>query len=463
MQVRKAPYWYEVVSWDGSVVSHPVEVVTPKTVEDIVAVMKDKKRYPSPVRAVGSNHSATTVAIADQGTTISMRGMNRILSIGKDTVTVQAGALYIDVAKELEKHKLQFHVNLEIGNITVGVAACCGTKDSSFPGEYGQISSYVIGMKLVKPNGDLAEVTENDPELLRVMRASNGLLGIVYEVTFRVAPLKAMHIDYDYYTLEEFERELPNIQARPESMFMYITPFIGRITVERRKYIEGSVPAPENWRWRVRNYFWKNVAPYVGYWSSRYMAWTWFRHFMQNSLNRFQTGVMDRLIFGRTSPTDQMIRFDESGGRRKYGFSIWAFPEEKFPKLMREYFEFNIEYYKRTGYRCDMLNVGYRISQDDSNFFSYSHDGPVMTVDPVSSGNDGWYEYLAAYNEWCIQHGGKPLFSQSRFLTPRQARMAFGSRIDEFNKIRRQWDPENRLLNQFYAGVFEGTAAAPES
>src|SRR5690242_16588419 len=110
----------EVTNWFGDIVSHPKVVVEARSVDDIVAVLKDSGRYPAPVRAVGSNHSTSPCGVAEGGTLIKMSAMNRVLNIGPDTVTVQAGAIYIDVAQELEKHGLQFHVNTEIGSLSIG-------------------------------------------------------------------------------------------------------------------------------------------------------------------------------------------------------------------------------------------------------------------------------------------------------------------------------------------------------
>src|SRR4051812_31723409 len=93
-----------ITNWFGDLVSHPHVVVNATSVEDIVRILKDSGNYPSPVRAVGSNHSTAPVGVAEGGTLIRMSGMNRILEIGKDTVTVQAGAIAIDIAHELEKH-----------------------------------------------------------------------------------------------------------------------------------------------------------------------------------------------------------------------------------------------------------------------------------------------------------------------------------------------------------------------
>src|SRR6266516_3947007 len=99
--------WFGDLDWEASVVAEA------RSVEDIVAVMRDTDKYPSPVRARGSGHSTTVCGVADGGTVIDMKPMNRILDIGTDTVTVEAGAMLIDVAKELEQRSLQFYVNIE--------------------------------------------------------------------------------------------------------------------------------------------------------------------------------------------------------------------------------------------------------------------------------------------------------------------------------------------------------------
>src|SRR5260370_21588075 len=178
-----------VTNWFGDLVSHPAVVVDANSVDDIVAVLTNPDKYPSPVRAVGSNHSTAPCGVAEGGALIRMK-MNRMLNIGDGTLTVEAGATHIDLAKELEKQKLQFYVNTEIGSLTAGSAACAGTKDASFPGEYGQVGSYIIGAKMVLPNGDLLEVTEEkQPDLMQKVRSSYGMFGVLDEVNYNIRPL----------------------------------------------------------------------------------------------------------------------------------------------------------------------------------------------------------------------------------------------------------------------------------
>jgi FAD/FMN-containing dehydrogenase len=454
----------EVRNWGRDLVSHPQVVVEARSVDDIVAVMRDRERYPAPVRAHGSAHSTTLCGGADGGTVVNMRKLDRIASIGSDTVTAEAGALLIDVAKALERRNLQFYVNIELGNATMGSIACCATKDASMPGEFGQVNSYCVGLKMVTAAGEILEVSENDPELLELARSSYGLFGIVYEATFKVRPLQAMAVEHHTYSVEEFGRKLPELIARGESMMLYIFPFLDRLTVEFRRYSGAEAEAretsmPNHLIWRLRNLAWKSVAPGFGYLAERYVPFKGPRYRLVNGFNRLVQLTMRQVLAGpHTLPSDQTIKYPHESGWTRYTFSIWAFPEEHYAETLRAYFRWARDYYRERGWRPNMTHVGYRILKDTSSLFSYSADTNVLTIDPVSTGAPGWREFLSAYNDFCSTHGGKPLFNQTWGLTPAQVRRAFGDRIDRFEDARRRHDPEDRLLNEYFRDLLQAPA-----
>jgi hypothetical protein len=448
-------------NWFGSIVSFPSVVTEVENVQDIVAIVQDTEKYPSPIRAVGSNHSTTPCGVADKGTVVGVRKMNRILNIGADTVTAEAGALYIDVAKELQKHGLQFFVNVEIGNLTIGSAACGGTKDASMPGEFGQACSYAVAIKMVTPSGETVEVTEEQPELLQAVRASHGLFGIIYEATFRVKPLRSMAVHHETYSLDEFDRQLPALKARGESIMMYIDPFLDRITVEFRRYREDKDPSrASSWQWKLRNLVWSTLAPYFSYKVTKYVPIKTLRYFLINTYNRLKILLLVLGVRGEnTLATGQMIRYPEKATNSRYTFSIWAFPEEDYISNLRAYFRFCHEYYRSWGYRPNLMNVGYRINRDTSSLFSYSFGGNVMTFDPVSTGDGGWEQFLVAYNDFCSRHGGSPLFNQSNSLTRWQVEKAFGDRLVIFESYRVRFDPTGRLLNEYFKHLLKQPSA----
>jgi len=318
------------------------------------------------------------------------------------------------------------------------------------PDEFGQVCSYAVGMKMVTPAGELVEITEDQPELLQIARSSYGLMGIVYEVTFRVKPHQMMAVRHGTYRLDEFEKALPTLTQQNESMMLYLFPFLDRVAVEYRRYhnVQGK---PNRLLWRFRNTTWKSIAPGLGYIVTRFIPIKGLRYFVVDTFNRIMLAILRFVLKDRcTSPTDQIIRYPDESNWTRYTFSIWAFPEESYAAKLRAYFEFCRAYYREHGYRCDLLNVGYRISRDTSSLLSYSFDTGVLTLDPVSTGGPAWEKFLVAYNEFCSENGGIPLFNQTKSITPAQARKAFGGRLDKLEQYRSQYDPADRLLNQYF-------------
>ena len=228
-----------IVNYDGSIKMTPQQVVRPKTVEEIQEVLRDTARFPSPVRAMGSCHSLTP-CVATDGTIIDMKGMNRVIEINEanKTFTAQAGLQFVEASDALRERDLQFMTNIEIGNMTLGSAATCHTKDALDGIEFGQVGTYVTRIKWVTPTGELAEASESsDPQLLRKFRTSYGLAGVAYEVTFRVKPLEAIHLTYLPRPVDELTHaEVDDLLDNCEGLVCWT---VGRTAVfQRRERIE---------------------------------------------------------------------------------------------------------------------------------------------------------------------------------------------------------------------------------
>ncbi len=440
-----------VTNWFGDLVWHPKVFVEANSTDEIIAILKDPAKYPSPVRAIGSNHSTARCGVAEGGTVIKMSNMNRILSITADTVTAEAGALYIDIAHELQKRQLQFYVNTEIGSLSVGSAACAGTKDASMPKEYGQVGSYITNIKMVLPSGELLEVNESQPELLCKVRSSYGTFGVITEATFRIRPIQPMAVHHETLALEEFIQKLPELKARNESMMYYLFPFKNLITIEFRKYNPGASGEPNRIIWPLRNYMWATAGPRFCHQVEKDVSDPKIRYGVIDEFGALWRFKLTNLVHSDyTIATDQIIRYPAVSDDSRYTFSLWAFPEERYPAVLPEYIQFCHDYYKQNGYRINMLNVGYRIAQDQQSLLSYSYDGNVMTIDPVSTANPGWKTFLEAYNDFCSNRGGIPLPNQTFGVTRAQAQKALGSRLKLFAEARKAYDPGNRLLNDYF-------------
>ena len=73
------------------------------------------------------------------------------------------------------------------------------------------------------PQGELAEASESEsPDLLRMVRSSYGLCGIVYEVTLRVKPIEALHFTYLPRPVDELtQAEVDNLLDTSEGLICW--------------------------------------------------------------------------------------------------------------------------------------------------------------------------------------------------------------------------------------------------
>ena len=443
-----------VTNWFGNIVSHPQVIVDANSLDDIVAVLKDSTTYPSPVRAVGSNHSTAPCGVAEGGTLVRMK-MNKILSMSPTALVVEAGITHLEMAKALQAQGLQFYVNTEIGSLSAGSAGCAGTKDASFPGEYGQVGSYVTAVKMVLPNGDLLEVDEaTQPELMQKVRSSYGLFGIIYEVTYQVRALIRMAVHHKTFSSKDFLAELEEFKALGYSLMYYMFPFDDKITVEFRKYNPTATGEPNHSAWALRNHIWGTSGPKFGHDIEANVSIPSVRYGIIDAFNAAWRLQLENIVVSdNTLAPDQIIDYPPVSNDSRYTFSLFAFPEPLFPKAFLDFFAFCKDYYAEKHYRSNLLYVGYYIAQDQKALLSYSYDGPVLTLDPVSTANPGWGDFLIAYNQFCSAHGGLPLLNQTPGLTAPIVQQAWGERLKTLAEARKGYDPGNRMLNDYFSGL----------
>jgi len=448
-----------VYNWYGNIKCHDGAPVAPRDASHLAAILQDPDRYPTPVRPAGSRHSVTPCMAARAvggserwGTVVDMSQLKGPLEVDEaaGTVTVPVGRTFLDVSHELwEKHGKQLHVITELGPLTMGAAACGATKESSFPGEYGQVGSYVVGMRLVKPNGEICELTEKDPDFA-ALRCSYGLFGIVSAVTFEIARHEYISIEHEELRLQDFERRSKQWLDGRTSVFLYLFPYANRIVAELRRKMGTHGREQSLLALKLRNYFWREGAPLLARLADllpRPQPRKLVLDLDDLLLRKF---LVHLLKLRRVHPARQIVDFEK--GASRFTFSMWAFPAAEFPGILSKYFDFCREHQAKQGIRFNLPDASYHIAKDRSSLLSYSYDSDVWTLDPVSTGTEGgWDEFLREFNDRCSDWGGVPLLNQTPHLTRAQVRKAFGERLDRFEEARRRFDPDNRMVNEYFA------------
>jgi FAD/FMN-containing dehydrogenase len=379
------------------------------------------------------------------------------------TVTVPAGRTFIDVARELNEKRLAFSVNTELGTLTMGAAACGATKDSSFPGEYGQACHDVVGMRLIRPDGEPQELREGDADL-EALRCSYGLFGIVTEVTFRVYPLEYISLqhseklkprDKEGFRAPELKERLDDWVRHGNAVFLYMFPYRDRIVAElRRKPAAAAGKSEErSVRLQTRNYFWERGLSDLQR-VTRQLPERILKEQAQDLFDATVEAFLKGLVqLRRVNPVAQIVDFDKEDTQHRFTFSMWAFPEDRFPEILPQYLALCVKH--EESYRSCLPHVSYHIAKDTSSLLSYSYDGPVWTLDPICPHDEkmrpGWEAFLEAFNEFCSERGGVPLLNQTPQLTRAHVVRAFKDRLPKFEAARRRFDPDNRMLNDYFA------------
>jgi FAD binding domain/D-arabinono-1,4-lactone oxidase len=447
-----------IINYDGGITTCPNQLAFPTTVAEIQSILRDRSRYPSPVRAKGSYHSLTPCVSTD-GTIIDMSRMNRILRIDTErmTLTAEAGLQLVDASKALRVKGLQFITNIEIGNMTLGSAACCHSKDALDGVEFGQVSSYVTEIKWVTPNGQLEKASETDNvDMLRLMRSSYGLAGVLYEVTLRIKPLEAIRFSYLPRPIDELtEQEVDHIIDSSEGLTCWTVGKKAHFQMRKRipkVGLTGPLLAA------IRRKFWNDIEARTGRFIDLHVPTKTLKKLTLDGWFTSAKLVYSTLhLTGGFSLHDpgKIVDYGATQASAKYAFTFWAFPRRQWLSNLRAYLEFRDRHFKKYGFRCNMPLGSYFIRKDTSSFLSYSFDHDVFSIDPIHACTNraDWERFLQEFNAFAYERNGVPLLNQSPFVDRLQVTAAYGTRWEEFSARIKEMDPDGRMLNPFFAAL----------
>jgi len=241
----------------------PRLVLRLKRFEDLPSVLSKTKSYPTPIRMVGADYSQTRCVGGDGGTTVDTTGLDRILEFGETSVRAQAGVRVSTLVKALAERGQELPLTPEMGAISLGAMAVTTLPQASYGDGMAQLSSCISEVKMITPQGKQMTVTDRERDLMRVLRSSFGLLGIVHEVVVRVRPLVPVRIDYQVLTLKEFSSRYSSLINAPGALRLHVSPFHDRITVERRTPDE-SAAINRSGIWQIKQSVMRNVLPAFG-------------------------------------------------------------------------------------------------------------------------------------------------------------------------------------------------------
>jgi FAD/FMN-containing dehydrogenase len=433
----------------------PRLTLRPLRAEDLPTILAKPKSYPTPVRAMGADYSQARCVGGDGGTVVDMASLDKVLEFGEDFVRAQAGVRVGTLVRALAERGQELPLTPEIGNISLGAVAMTTLPQASFQDGVAQMSSCVSELKLVTPQGREMIVAEKDRELMRVLRSSFGLLGIVHEVVLRVAPLQPVKIGYQVLSVDDYAARHGRLLDAPGALRLHVAPFGDRVTVERR-IIDSEGATTRSGIWQIRNSVMRNVLPAFGSSVGSVLAAPGLRNAVLSGVHRALNATQLRGTRGVVLYAHEWLRdLPAESWRARYTRTLWGFPAADFPRVLKAYSAFCRSYYKLHHFRPNLVTTASRLHKDRGSLFSVSYAGPMMTLEPSSDGEKGWADFLIDFNDFASAHGGVPTFNQTRALKSEHVAKAFAERLRLFAALRQRTDPLNRLYNSYFAALLD--------
>ena len=204
-------------NWAGNYEYHAKNLISPKTTEEVQAVVKSC----ATLKALGARHSFN--GIADNPLNqISLKQMDSMaLDEKARTVTVGAGVTYGLLAPYIDGKGYALHNLASLPHISIVGACATGTHGSG--NKNGNLSTAASSLELVTADGEVKTLSrQKDGERFRGAVVGLGGLGVITRITLDVQPTYQVgQAVYENLSMAQLEKHLEEIFASGYSVSLF--------------------------------------------------------------------------------------------------------------------------------------------------------------------------------------------------------------------------------------------------
>jgi FAD-linked oxidoreductase len=418
-------------NWAGNQTCAPVEVRQPTHEAELVGIVEEAAARGQRVKCIGAGHSFTPIACTD-GVMVDLRRYGRVLSHDPErrTVTVEAGITLAALCEELDRRGLALENMGDIAYQSIAGATATATHGTGW--HFGNISSRIVGLRLIAGDGSIVEATaEQNPELLDAARVGVGALGIVSTVTLQAVPAFRLHAIEEPMQLDELLADFDGYMSSADHVEFYWVPHTGWALTKRNRRTD-EPPAP---RRRAKELYDDLLLQNVGFGALC-------------RVGRWRPSLIPRLAkilpsTGRLEYTDRSDKVFTSPRHVHFYEMEYGIPREAVPEALNRV-------------RRLVDELGIQLSFPVEVRVVAPDDIPLSTASGRATGYIAVHVYRGTPYDAYFQgverimdsyegrpHWGKMHFQRAETLAPRYPRW------DDFQAARRRLDPDGRFANQY--------------
>jgi FAD-linked oxidoreductase len=363
---------------------------------------------------------------------VDLRRYGRVLSHDPErrTVTVEAGITLAALCEELDRRGLALENMGDIAYQSIAGATATATHGTGW--HFGNISSRIVGLRLIAGDGSIVEATaEQNPELLDAARVGVGALGIVSTVTLQAVPAFRLHAIEEPMQLDELLADFDGYMSSADHVEFYWVPHTGWALTKRNRRTD-EPPAP---RRRAKELYDDLLLQNVGFGALC-------------RVGRWRPSLIPRLAkilpsTGRLEYTDRSDKVFTSPRHVHFYEMEYGIPRDAVPEALNRV-------------RRLVDELGIQLSFPVEVRVVAPDDIPLSTASGRATGYIAVHVYRGTPYDAYFQgverimdsyegrpHWGKMHFQRAETLAPRYPRW------DDFQAARRRLDPDGRFANQY--------------
>ncbi|MCM0677342.1 FAD-binding protein [Micromonospora phytophila] len=247
-------------NWAGNQRATATAILRPTSVADVTEAVRDAAGTGGRIRAVGSGHSFTGVAVTD-GRRMELTELDTPVRVDVDRrlVTVPAGMTLRALNELLAAHGLALPNLGDIDAQTIAGAISTGTHGTG--AAYGCLSTFVEALTLVTGTGEVLRCSATEhPDVFAAARVSLGALGVLVEVTLRCVDAFVLLAHERPAPLVSVLGELSTLVAAHDHVEFYWFPYTDRVQVKTNDRVPADDRPLSRWRGWLDDEFLSNTV-----------------------------------------------------------------------------------------------------------------------------------------------------------------------------------------------------------
>lgn len=415
-------------NWSGLQQAHPASLPTPSNEAELQAFMAKAQ---GEIRVFGSGHSFTAL-VPTQGHILSLDRLSGLIDVDRSamTATIHGGTRLGVLSRALDAQGLALRNLPDVDVQTIAGAISTGTHGTGI--DLPALHADIVGMRIVKPGGDIVDLHDSkDADLMRAARVSLGSLGVISQVTMRVVPAYNLHRKVWLRPIDTLLQQAPELARRHRNFEMYVLPFTGYGAAISHDLYTGNdlmLPNPSDDAVmadlrRLRD--WLGHFPKVRQWVA------------QQAIDPNMKDEARHRAF-RLLSSVRPIKFNESE---------WHVPREQGIACLRQIIA-AIERHNEA-----FFPIEFRFIKGDDAWLSPFHGRDCCSIAVHAAADEPWDYLVKDCAPIYRAHQGRPHWGKLHEMGFKELSGMY-PRWQDFLAVRRQFDPQGRMLNAHLRKLF---------